>query len=103
MLKVRKYQSKYTGTIYNKLNSNYKERFSCSEELLDFRYQIACTKEDGYYVVFDFDENEIKCELDSDGGISYHPENYFSVNLITRAIHNLQQNDIHNIEPKNFY
>jgi hypothetical protein len=107
-IKVRPFKSTFSGCFYHKEDKTVRERFENQEEHLDFRYQIACLKLDGYYCIFDYDVNKTHCEIDNTGGIKNFIDPPFNLIYITRAIFSIQRaTDVNEtIEkqiPKQFY
>ena len=95
MIKTRKYTSNYTGKLFDK-NDNFVDSFSCIEEALDLSLQIVAEYTDGYYFIFDFDENCTKCSIDSGGGVSNHPDKTPTSTEMCREIGCIQINDLPN-------
>lgn len=103
-VKVKKFVSKYTGRIFN-ANDEVIDTFSCSEELMDYRFQLYAENITDQYVIFDFDKDQRKCQI-VDGGIENHPDYTMTLTEITRSIYNSRINDSRNtggVEYRSFY
>ncbi len=92
-MKVRKFKSEYCGIIYDNEGKAF-DRFTCREELLDFRLQVVAEQAVGYYVIFDNDEDKTICLLDTYGGIENHPTLNDPTHRICVEINHIRQNDI---------
>ena len=91
-MKIRKFKSEYCGIIYDNDGKVF-DRFTCREELLDFRLQVVAEQAEGYTVVFDNDEDKVSCLLNTDGSIENHPTLNDPTHRICIEINNIRHND----------